>query len=718
MEINTDTTSSFEFNSNNFPPLETEFVSDDFMLGLDQFDFSLDFLASDEFLLSDDGSGTFGGLNSTNQGDVGDVFRVLNSSDSPNCGSCDREGLVEEGSDDGCKVLNSDSPGSSTISVVRHDSSNGSLGFADFKVSNSQSPEFVSFNRESSQDSRGSNSPSADSPNSCNDHLNIVVDNNVDEKINLDKEKKRSLLKRKKENEDENPNISLNLNPSNAPSRRSVQFSRVSENSDNVGGLDDNKKKARLIRNRESAQLSRQRKKHYVEELEDKVKSMHSIITDLNSKISFVMAENVSLRQQLGGPPPGVVYPPPVMGPMHYPWVPYAPYPMRQQGSQVPLVPIPRLKPQQPTPAPKTKKKTESKKSEGRTKKVASVSFLGMLFFMLLFGGLVPFVNVRYGEKRETVLNGLGFDGQPRGRVLTVNGSGSCEGVGVKRPNCRRDLEQNEKVGADGFAHSGNSSEPLVASLYVPRNDKLVKIDGNLIINSVLASERAEASKDTKASTSNARETGLAIAGHVGPALAEGGRNVNGHSHSYRNPSDRLKALSPGSRDTYKDNSKTSAADGSQQKWFREGLAGPIFSSGMCTEVFQFITSPESGKPGGIIPATVVNNSSKHPVNKKMSRRILNGIPIPLPGSSFNGSSSKNESFNGNNSNKAVSSSMVVSVLVDPRDGEGNEVDGVITPPKSFSRIFVVVLIDSVKYVTYSCMLPLKGSPGPHLVTT
>uniref|UniRef100_M1DUM1 Transcription factor hy5 n=1 Tax=Solanum tuberosum TaxID=4113 RepID=M1DUM1_SOLTU len=59
------------------------------------------------------------------------------------------------------------------------------------------------------------------------------------------------------------------------------------------------------------------------------------------------------------------------------------------------------------------------------------------------------------------------------------------------------------------------------------------------------------------------------------------------------------------------------------------------------------------------------------------------------------GTNGKQENFS---KNKSLSS-MVVYVLVD-----GNGIIG----PKSTSRIFVVVLIDSVKYVTYSCMLPFK----------
>lgn len=129
----------------------------------------------------------------------------------------------------------------------------------------------------------------------------------------------------------------------------------------------------------------------------------------------------------------------------------------------------------------------------------------------------------------------------------------------------------------------------------------------------------------------------------------------------------------------------------------------------MCTEVFQFEVSP-----GSLVPATRTRNITEHKQNStqltKGNRRILRGLPIPLP-ESYSGRNSQKDNLNGNNS----VSPMVVSVLVDPREAGDADVDGVMGT-KSISRIFVVVLIDSVKYVTYSCMLPFKGSP-PHLVT-
>ncbi|KAE8125138.1 hypothetical protein FH972_019972 [Carpinus fangiana] len=611
------------------------------------------------------------------------------------------------------------------------------------RIMNFPSPESGGYDREfsggsiSSQGS-GYRPPSPDSANV------IVVDQKIKEEAVMGS---KNCVSKRKKGQDEG----------NATDSRTTKYRRSLE--DEALCEEEDKRKARLMRNRESAQLSRQRKKHYVEELEDKVRAMHSTISDLNSKISYIMAENATLRQQLsvsGGAAGGMcaphsgMYPHPAMAPMAYPWVPCAPYVVKPQGSQVPLIPIPRLKSQQPASAPKVKK-SESKK-EGKTKKVTSVSFLGLLFFVLLCGGLAPFVNVRYGGIGDKVTGGYGyvsdrFYDQQRGKVLGVNGylngSGGSVGVGFSRGQfdisnrinyergCIRGegskFEGNDHgsqplPGSDEFVNLGNASERLVASLYVPRNDKLVKIDGNLIIHSILASEKAMASQTTPEKEDNIK-TGLAIPRDLAPALAipDVGGSRGRHSHLYRNPTGGHKALASGSADAMKDHSKSTAADGKLQQWFREGLAGPMLSSGMCTEVFQFDVSPASS-PGAIIPASTVSNvpaghrRNATRLNKGRNRRILHGLPAPLPGSNYNiteehvRKNSQKESFQGNKS-----SPIIVSVLVDPREGGDSEVDGMITP-KSLSRIFVVVLLDSVKYVTYSCVLP--RSTGPHLVTT
>ncbi|RDX95403.1 bZIP transcription factor 17, partial [Mucuna pruriens] len=530
----------------------------------------------------------------------------------------------------------------------------------------------------------------------------------------------------------------------------SVENKAQQESQSGVDAIDDDdeKRKARLMRNRESAQLSRQRKKHYVEELEEKVRSMNSIIADLSSKISYVVAENATLRQQVGvgvmcpPPPPHAagMYPHPPMPPMPYPWMPCAPYVVKPQGSQVPLVPIPRLKPQQPAAAPKVKK-SESKKAEVKTKKVASISLLGLFFFIMLFGGLVPLVDFKFGglvdnfpgtDRSSYVSDRVyGHDG---GKVWPLNGfrngSERDEEVGFSngrfsvsdRMNYERGRklgeERHERQGLDDSGRQGNASEPLVASLYVPRNDKMVKIDGNLIIHSILASEKAMASQTDEAKKDK-KETGLAIPKDWDSALAiaEIGRNRGQHPHVYRVPAEQRKALGSGSTKALKDHMKSSATDGKMQQWFREGLAGPMLSSGMCTEVFQFDVSPS---PGAIVPATSVANVSTEnrqnatTVKKSRNRRTLHGVPDPLNGSSLNITEEhvKNLQKDHLHGNK---SSMVVSVLVDPKEaGDGDvDVDGIMRP-KSLSRIFVVVLIDSVKYVTYSCGLPRAS---PHLVT-
>lgn len=141
---------------------------------------------------------------------------------------------------------------------------------------------------------------------------------------------------------------------------------------------------------------------------------------------------------------------------------------------------------------------------------------------------------------------------------------------------------------------------------------------------------------------------------------------------------------------------------------------GPMLSSGMCTEVFQFDVSSASGAIISATPSTNMSDEQNHNsthLSKGRYRRILNGLPLPLPESSHN-ISRQHKGRNPQKENLKGNSSMVVSVLIDPR--EDADVDGVMGK-KSLPQIFVVVLIDSVKYVTYSCMLPFKGS-ALHLV--
>lgn len=314
---------------------------------------------------------------------------------------------------------------------------------------------------------------------------------------------------------------------------------------------DDEKKKVRLIRNRESAHLSRQRKKHYVEELEDKVKNMHSTISELSSKMSYFMAENVTLRQQMG-PRNGMcrpsMYPP--LAPMAYPCMPYPAYMVKPQGFQVPLLPIPRLKPQQSVAKVK------------KIKKVASVSVLGLLFCLFLFCALAPIVNISYGEYKSN----YGVYDQSRGRVLVVDSNRAHCG-GDSDQGMRRNVSETENLGPPR-----NSSEPLVASLFVPRNEKLVKIDGNLIIHSVLASEKARDS-ETK---NKEGKSGVATTtkGIISPAmpLPDSTRTMDMSKHLY---SETPKALSSsGSDDALKEQLKLTTANGQMQQWFREGVAG------------------------------------------------------------------------------------------------------------------------------------------------
>lgn len=154
--------------------------------------------------------------------------------------------------------------------------------------------------------------------------------------------------------------------------------------------------------------------------------------------------------------------------------------------------------------------------------------------------------------------------------------------------------------------------------------------------------------------------------------------------------------------------------------------SGPVFSSGMCTEVFQFEISPapSSSSPGSGSRVGDANDLAENKTAwlqgngpRKAGRSVSRSgkspsyaVPLPPVGHKvIYNATSKNGSFAGTKGGYAAdkefakqkhgSSSVVVSVLAGPEQSK-------LSGGNGLSRIFVVVLVDSVKYVTYSCMLP------------
>uniref|UniRef100_A0A0A9CQ88 Uncharacterized protein n=1 Tax=Arundo donax TaxID=35708 RepID=A0A0A9CQ88_ARUDO len=220
-------------------------------------------------------------------------------------------------------------------------------------------------------------------------------------------------------------------------------------------------------------------------------------------------------------------------------------------------MPIPRLKPQQTAATVKVSKKPEIKKavenkSKTKTKKVASVSLLGLLFVALVFGAFVPGFNHSFGMRGGSDNAMFRNFGHSDARVFSVTNHGKGPKGG---------LNSSDMIGSDTGMMTGNtdragqkhrpahnSSESLPALLYVPRNGKHVKINGNLIIHSVLASEEAVAHRASKGnvvqSGKDHKETSVAIARY----LSLPGKDMHP--------------------------SETSPADGPLPQWFREGMAG------------------------------------------------------------------------------------------------------------------------------------------------
>ncbi|XP_049377537.1 bZIP transcription factor 49-like [Solanum stenotomum] len=180
----------------------------------------------------------------------------------------------------------------------------------------------------------GMNNLVTSSPNVVNNSMKRGV---VKQKTRLED------LKRKKVSDDSN----------NVFECQKSDFVVDGSNARNVNSEKDEKKKSKMEKRRVNCRLYRKRKKHYVEDLEDNMRIMHSTIQELNRMISHLTLENATLKSQMGSTSvPSQIPPLPGMNPHHpirSPWMFGAPpYMVRPEGSQAPhlvIKPIPR-KPQ------------------------------------------------------------------------------------------------------------------------------------------------------------------------------------------------------------------------------------------------------------------------------------------------------------------------------------------------------------------------------------
>ncbi|KAL0359653.1 UNVERIFIED_CONTAM: bZIP transcription factor 17 [Sesamum angustifolium] len=296
----------------------------------------------------------------------------------------------------------------------------------------------------------------SDSPNSSNNSLRAGV---VDQKMKLEESGNdngnNSLLKREKEGEDVMNNAESRTNKYRKSNcSEEDNNSTENNNSTNTGGVteEEEKRKARLMRNRESAQLSRQRKKHLCSRSWKNKHPLPSydLVTDS---------------------PPGITRSPDLIPPC-LPCTPHFNTSMIDAQGVVLSRPF-RLRYKrvdeqginQSNKGHSQRRTLRNWWKETAQRKIFSLS-----------------MKVAPSKKNEVV---------PKTKK-------SCRLLVFTDRSSNSSVQYGQRGGgepsADELVRLGNGSEPLAASLYVPRNDKLVKIDGNLIIHSVLASEKAMAS--------------------------------------------------------------------------------------------------------------------------------------------------------------------------------------------------------------------------------
>eukprot|EP00850_Spirogloea_muscicola_P021152 SM000239S08057 [mRNA] locus=s239:189070:193085:+ [translate_table: standard] len=572
---------------------------------------------------------------------------------------------------------------------------------------------------------------------------------------------------------------------------------------DTEAGDTDDKRLARLQRNRESAQLSRQRKKYYMDELEGRLKAMQTSVAELTATVTHLTSENMGLKRQLayfyqaaGGPGGRPVPGPPLMPMPRGPPFSAMLAGRLLPGQAPPPVPIPRLKTQRSGTAAARKAKAASavpngaeaqsvasgEKGNRGTKRLraaegATVAMLSLFCFAMFLSPkaprewLLPRQSTALvggweeawgsggeglaGEEAVLVLDGsptvsskagarvlMGFvddfdavnatssgqQWQSSAAVLAGTGNApqgdscaGCERLHVKLGAKLGVFRATENtVNSTSHVLELNATQPVPASLMVPRSNGLVQIDGSLIIQAVMAGDKAAKAlvqrKEHQLGTDGRSRRPLRVV-EMQKLKAQAMVAIEGSGDV-----DTKRALMAKQGTNGGGPKRLPAAeDGAQlQEWFGGNIAaGSVLSSGMCMEVFQFDASPvqtqETAKSTAAEAAAAASNAVQNrttmPVPRsKRSRRDLYAMPMPPVGSSKSEASSAaedGESKEQCRQNRPANSSMVVSVLASPQD-----VAGATVGSGRLSQIFVVVLVNEVKYVTYSCGLPIVGAAG------
>eukprot|EP00850_Spirogloea_muscicola_P019145 SM000184S03778 [mRNA] locus=s184:176652:180786:- [translate_table: standard] len=586
--------------------------------------------------------------------------------------------------------------------------------------------------------------------------------------------------------------------------KRAVEplFTEDETHGDTEAGDTEYKRLARLQRNRESAQLSRQRKKYYIDELEGRLKAMQTSVAELTATVTHLTSENMGLKRQLayfyqaaGGPGGRPVPGPPLMPMPRGPPFSAMLAGRLLPGQAPPPVPIPRLKTQRSGTAAARKTKAASavpngaeaqsvasgEKGNRGTKRLraaegATVAMLSLFCFAMFLSPkaprewLLPRQSTALvggweeawgsggeglaGEEAALVLDGsptasskagarvlMGFvddfdavnatsPGQQwqssaavlagTGNAPQRDGCAGCERLRVKLGAKLRVARATENtVNSTSHVLELNATQPVPASLMVPRSNGLVQIDGSLIIQAVMAGDKAAKAlvqrKEHQLGADGKSRRPLRVV-EMQKLKAQAMVAIEGSGDV-----DTKRALMAKQGMNGGGPKRLPAAeDGAQlQEWFGGDIAGSVLSSGMCMEVFQFDASPvqtrETAKSTAAEAAAAASNAVQNrtttpaPRNKR-SRRDLYAMPMPPVGggkSEAKSAAEDGESEEQCRQNRPANSTMVVSVLASPQD-----VAGATVGSGRLSQIFVVVLVNEVKYVTYSCGLPIIAAAG------